>query len=125
MHRGPKAGKIAKQTSKKKSALRADEIFKNGTGTASTIGGLAHFPVQLPAQAAMATPTQSEKILAWVSAAFVAIFFSGSLITMRILTQAKTTSVNHSYVSKEARLEAGRARLRTAKEVSDVSGPRY
>jgi hypothetical protein len=41
-----------------------------------------------------------------------------------ILTQAKTTSVNHSYISKEDRLEAGRARLRkaaAAKEVSDES----
>jgi hypothetical protein len=39
---------------------------------------------------------------------------------MQILTQAKTTSVNHPYVSKEDRLEAGRARLRAAREVSDV-----
>jgi hypothetical protein len=33
---------------------------------------------------------------------------------MPILKQAKTTSVNHPYMSKEARLEAGRARLRIA-----------
>ena len=37
-----------------------------------------------------------------------------------ILTQAKTTSVKHPYMSKEDRLEAGRARLRIAKEVSNV-----
>jgi hypothetical protein len=39
---------------------------------------------------------------------------------MWILSQAKTTSVNHPYMSKEDRLEAGRARLRAAREVSDV-----
>jgi len=68
MHRGPKAGKITKQSSKKKSALRTDEIFKNGTATTS--GGLAHLPVRLPMQAATTTPTQSENILSWVSVAF-------------------------------------------------------
>jgi hypothetical protein len=68
MHRGPKAGKITKQTSKKKSVLRANEIFKDGTATASS--GLAHLPVRLPMQAAVTTPTQSEKILSWVSVAF-------------------------------------------------------
>jgi hypothetical protein len=36
-----------------------------------------------------------------------------------IFTQAKTTSIEHPYMSKEDRLEAGRARLRIAKEVSD------
>ena len=35
--------------------------------------------------------------------------------------QAKTTSVKHPYVSKANRLEAGRAQLRIAKEVSQVS----
>jgi hypothetical protein len=40
---------------------------------------------------------------------------------MRIFSKAKTTSVKHPYMSKEDRLEAGRARLRIAKEVSDVS----
>jgi hypothetical protein len=73
MHRGPKAGKIAKLSSKKKSALRADEIFKNRTVT--TIGGLAHLPVQLPMQAVMTTPTESEHILSWVRVAFDALFF--------------------------------------------------
>jgi hypothetical protein len=68
MHRGPKAGKITKQSSKKKSALRADEVFGNGTVT--TNGGLAHLPVRLPMQAAMTTPTQSESILSWVSLVF-------------------------------------------------------
>jgi hypothetical protein len=92
MHRGPKAGKITKQSSKKKSSLRADEIFKNGTAT--TNGGLAHLPARLPMQVAMTTPTQSENILSW----------------------AKTTSVEHPYMSKEGRLEAGRTRLRIAKE---------
>jgi len=50
-------------------------------------------------------------------------FFFGRMliITIWILTQAKTTSVKHPYMSKEDRLEAGRARLRIAKEVSDVS----
>jgi hypothetical protein len=73
MHRGPKAGKITKQSSKKKSALRADEMFKNGTAT-TTSAGLAHLPARLPTQAAMTTPTQSENILLWVSVAFDALF---------------------------------------------------
>jgi hypothetical protein len=68
MHRGPKAGKITKQSSKKKSALRADEMFKNGLATASS--GLAHLPARLPMQATMTTPTQAENILSWVSVAF-------------------------------------------------------
>jgi hypothetical protein len=66
MHRGPKTGKIVKQSSKKKSALRADEMFKNINGTTTTSGSLAHLPLQLPTQAAMTTPTQSENILLWV-----------------------------------------------------------
>jgi hypothetical protein len=73
MHRGPKAGKITKQSSKKKSALRTDEIFKNGTGT--TGGSLAHLPVRLPMQAVMPTPTQSENILSWVSDNLFLSFF--------------------------------------------------
>jgi hypothetical protein len=68
MHRGPKAGKITKQSSKKKSTLRADEMFKNDTTTSND--GLAHLPARLPMQAAMTTPTQSENILLWVSGAF-------------------------------------------------------
>lgn len=73
MHRGPKAGKITKQTPKKKSALKADKMFKNGTATTS--GSLAHLPAQLPMQAAMMTPTESENILSWVSVAFANLFF--------------------------------------------------
>jgi hypothetical protein len=99
MHRGPKAGKITKQSSKKKSALRADEIFKHDP-TAS-ISGLAHLPARLPMQAATTTPTQSEKILLW----------------------AKTTSINHPYVSREDRLEAGRARLRIAAATRGCTTP--
>lgn len=122
MHRGPKAGKITKQSSKKKSALRAEQIFnsKNDTTTYSAAShGLAHFPTRLPTQAAMATSTQSENILLWVSAALDEPWFSILRLTWtRILSQAKTTSVNHPYVSKENRLEAGRARLRAAREVS-------
>lgn len=78
MHRGPKAGKIAKQSSKKKSALRADEIFKNKNGMATTIGSLAHLPVQLPlaTPAAMTTLAQSEKILLWVRVDFDTLVFS-------------------------------------------------
>ncbi|KAF8815090.1 hypothetical protein BYT27DRAFT_7249457 [Phlegmacium glaucopus] len=89
MHRGPKAGKVAKKSSKKKSALHAEEIFKNDPTFSDC---LAHLPVRLPMQAAITTPTQSEKILQW----------------------ARTMSVNHPYMSKENRLEAGRARLRIA-----------
>jgi hypothetical protein len=76
MHRGPKAGKITKQSSKKKSALRADEIFKNDA--TMSCGSLAHLPTRLPMQAAMTTPTQSENILTWVSVAFdnLFLFFS-------------------------------------------------
>ena len=70
MHRGPKAGKVTKQSSKKKSALRADAMFKNGTATSTSSGGLAHLPSQLPMQATMTTPSESEDILSWVSVRF-------------------------------------------------------
>ena len=72
MHRGPKAGKITKQSSKKKSALRADEMFKN---TTTSSGGLAHLPTRLPMQAMMTTPAQTENIILWVSAALDDRFF--------------------------------------------------
>jgi hypothetical protein len=76
MHRGPKAGKITKQSSKKKSALRAEEMFRKDTTAYS--GGLpvAHLPTRLPMQAAMTTPTQSENILTWVSDALDDFFLS-------------------------------------------------
>jgi hypothetical protein len=72
MHRGPKAGKITKQSSKKKSTLRADEMFKNNTMTSSS--GLAHLPTRLPMQTTMTTPTQSENILLWASVALDGLF---------------------------------------------------
>jgi hypothetical protein len=76
MHRGPKAGKITKRSSKKKSALHADEIFKNDVTT--SCGSLAHLPTRLPMQDATTTMTQSENILSWVSVTFndLFLFFS-------------------------------------------------
>jgi hypothetical protein len=73
MHRGPKAGKITKQSSKKKSARRADEMFKNDATMSS--GGMAHLPTRLPMQAAMTTPTESERILLWVSLLSTLVLF--------------------------------------------------
>jgi hypothetical protein len=115
MHRGLKAGKIAK-----KSALRAEEMFK----TEPTFNGppLAHLPIRHPMQAKGPTPSQSEKILQWVSELAFPQFCR---MLISVLTQANTMSLNHPYVSKENRSEAGKARLRISvaarQGVSDCS----
>ncbi|KDR69977.1 hypothetical protein GALMADRAFT_271748 [Galerina marginata CBS 339.88] len=87
-HRGPKTGGIAKTKSVKQSARRAEEIFNKSQS--HTV--VPHLPNHLPTQAPAITATQHEAILGW----------------------AKTTSIEHSYVNKENRVEAGKARLRMA-----------